>query len=63
MKVAHVIQHFGNKKRAADALGISHVAVGLWKVVVPIKTAIRIHRLTGIPLELEDYDYEIPERL
>ena len=56
MKTDKVIKHFGSKAEVARALGISHVSVVLWKKVVPLKSAVKIHRLTGLMLELEDYD-------
>jgi len=56
MKTDKVIKHFGSKAEVARALKISHVSVVLWKKVVPLKSAVKIHRLTGLMLELEDYD-------
>jgi hypothetical protein len=59
MKTDTVIKHFGNKNQIAKALGISHVSVVQWKTVVPLKSAVKIHRMTGLLLELEDYDDQL----
>lgn len=47
MDIELIIKHFGNQKKLADLLGVSHVAVVQWKRRgLPPKQAIRIERIT-----------------
>lgn len=47
MDIELIIEYFGNQSRLAEALGVTHVAVVLWKQRgLPPMQAIRIERIT-----------------
>lgn len=46
MKTTEVVQHFGGRRRVAEALGISTQAVAQWRERVPLASALQLEVLT-----------------
>lgn len=42
MKTKHAIDHWGNRKRVAEALGLSRQAVYAWGEIVPLEAALAL---------------------
>lgn len=47
MKTRDAANHFGSKKKLADALGIQPSAVTMWREVVPISRQYQLQILSG----------------
>ena len=42
MKTKHAIEHWGNRKRVAEALGLTRQAVYAWGEIVPLEAALAL---------------------
>lgn len=67
MLKSHVIDHFGNGVKVAEALGIGKAAVSAWGARVPPLRAAQIAKITKNKLKFDLEDYEdwnrTPEQL
>ena len=46
MQTDQVVEHFGGRRRVAEALGISTQAVAQWRERVPLQSAVQLEVLT-----------------
>ncbi|HGJ5858516.1 MAG TPA: Cro/CI family transcriptional regulator [Arsenophonus nasoniae] len=58
MKKNEVIRYFGGVRNTAKVLGITHVAVSRWPLVIPEKRAMQLERLTEEKLKYDSFLYK-----
>lgn len=62
MKKTDAISYFGSATAVAKALQIGRSAVSQWREIIPLRSAILLNHLTGIPIVWEAYAKEKKEK-
>lgn len=58
MKTIDAVQHFGGRRKLAEALGITRQAVEAWGVLVVRGVAYRLQVMTGGKLMVDETKYK-----